>query len=316
MSDRTQVEEQAALWLLRQDEPEWSEGDQRSLDAWLDASMGHKAAYWRLEHGWRQADRLAAHRPAAALPRSRWVPQRTWKAAAIAASVLAAVAVTGWTMIADAPRKTYMTELGGHETVPLPDGTHMELNTNTKLRSEVTQTGRVVWLDRGEAYFEVAHDPSRPFVIYAGPRKITVLGTKFSIRRDNKDVQVSVVEGKVRVDALESPKPVAPAVLTPGQVAIARGTETLLAPKSVERVESDLSWRRGVLTFDQFTVARAAEEFNRYNRRKIIVTDPLAGAIRIGGTFQSDNIDGFVELLEEGYGLRIEAGPDQVKISG
>jgi len=308
---REQIEADAARWLLRQEEPGWSEADQQALDVWVDASAAHKAAYWRLEHGWRKADRLAA-RPAE-MPKSRRPLARFWQPGVLAASLLAAVAVTGWFVVDGAPRRTYTTEVGGHETVPLPDGTRLELNTDTRLRSEVTDTSRQVWLERGEAYFEVAHDPSRPFVIYAGQRKVTVLGTKFSVRREGDQVQVSVVEGKVRVDDLDTAGP-APAILTPGHVAVAKGTETLVAPKTVAKVESELSWRHGVLTFDQYTVARAAAEFNRYNRRKIVVTDAAAGSIRIGGTFRSENIDGFVELLEEGYGLKIESGADEVKI--
>ena len=316
MSAREAIEAQAARWLLRREEAGWSEEDQQALDAWLDTSTAHQVAFWRLEHGWRRADRLAAHRTAgAAAPAAGWT-RRLWKPGAIAASFLAIAAAGGWLAVGQGAQKTYATDVGGRETVPLPDGTRLELNTDTRLRSEVTEEERVVWLERGEAYFEVAHDSERPFVIYAGPRKVTVLGTKFSIRREGEAVEVAVLEGKVRVDVLKANEPVKPAILTPGQIAIARETETLVAPKTVAKVASELSWRHGVLTFDQYTLARAAEEFNRYNHRKIIVTDPAAGAIRIGGTFKSDNIEGFVELLEQGYGLEIQADENQVKIIG
>jgi len=200
--------------------------------------------------------------------------------------------------------------------VPLPDGTRVELNTDTRLRSEITAERRAVWLDRGEAYFDVAHDEAHPFVVYAGERKVTVLGTRFSVRRAGDRLQVTVVEGKVRVDAIQPPKPAPPVVLTPGQIAIARETSVLVQPKSVEDATAELSWRQGMLVFDRYTVARAAEEFNRYNRRKIVVTSTEAGAIPIGGTFEVENIDGFVELLEQGYGLKIEKDGDKVRITG
>lgn len=314
MSPAADIETQAAQWLLRQEEPDWTEADQRELDHWLEQSAAHQAALWRLEHGWRRADRLAA-RGAAPVLRAKPISRRL---AAIAASLVAVVGAGVLWRAYEAPRQTYATEIGGHEVIPLPDGTRVELNTSTRLRSEITDERRTVWLDKGEAYFDVAHDAAHPFTIYAGDRKVTVLGTRFSVRRTGDQVQVTVVEGKVRVDALkasaatETPT----TVLTPGQIAITRDAATLVTPKTVDAAAAELSWRHGMLVFDQYTVARAAEEFNRYNRRKIIVTGPKAGQIRIGGAFEVENIDGFVELLEQGYGLEIEKTDDAVKITG
>ena len=203
--------------------------------------------------------------------------------------------------------------------IPVAFGDYVSLMFDLQLaalRADVTREHREVWLDKGEAYFEVAHDKAHPFTIYAGKRKVTVLGTKFSVRRNGDEVQVTVVEGKVRVDPVDAPKPTPPAVLTPGQIAIAKGAATLVTPKTLAAAQSELSWRQGMLVFDQYTVERAAEEFNRYNRRKIVVTSPEAADIRIGGTFETDNIDGFVELLQQGYGLKIEKTDDTVKITG
>ena len=317
MSASTDIETQAAQWLLRQEEPGWSEQDQQALDLWLAASPAHQAALWRLEHGWRRADRLAARGSAAAVPaaaRRSWIARRLAPLAASLAVIIAGGAAVWQTF--DASRETYATEIGGHEVIPLPDGTRVELNTATRLRRAITQERRAVWLDKGEAYFEVAHDRAHPFTIYAGDRKVTVLGTKFSVRRRGDQVLVTVVEGKVRVDALGPANPLPPTVLTPGQIAITKEAATLVTPKTVEAAAAELSWRRGMLVFDRYTVARAAEEFNRYNRRKIIVTSPQAGEIQIGGAFEVENIDGFVELLEQGYGLTVEKSDTTVKITG
>lgn len=311
MTPAVRIEEDAARWLLRREEPGWTEADAGALEVWLAESPAHQAAFWRLEHGWRRADRLAARPPAAPERKPPWSRRFAPLAAALAA--LAGVAV--W-LGHDAAGRVYTTDVGGHEIAPLPDGTRVELNTDTKLRADVTREHREVWLDKGEAYFEVAHDKAHPFTIYAGKRKVTVLGTRFSVRRTGDEVQVTVVEGKVRVDPVEAQKPTPPTVLTPGQIAIAKGAATLVTPKTVAAAQSELSWRQGMLVFDQYTVERAAEEFNRYNRRKIVVTSPDAAAIRIGGTFETDNIDGFVELLQQGYGLKIEKTDDAVKITG
>jgi transmembrane sensor len=192
----------------------------------------------------------------------------------------------------------------------------MELNTATKVRASIDGRVRNVWLDHGEAYFEVAHDRAHPFVVHAGNRTITVLGTKFSVRRDGGQVYVAVVEGRVRVEDAGAPLRKQLAVLTAGDMALTKGSSTLLTPRSADRVADALSWRQGRLIFDQSTLGDAAEEFNRYNRKQLIVTDPAVAKIRIGGDFDADNVDAFVRLLQEAFGLKIQATGEELRISG
>lgn len=326
MSVAAEIEDRAARWLNRREEAEWSPAEQAELDTWLEESMAHKAAYWRLEHGWREADRIGALGSGMEIDRpadwgAGW--PRWWRQAAIAASLMAIVG-TGVTLYEFRPEKpaaiavvadaTFDTPIGGRRTVPLSDGSKVEMNTATVLRTAVTGERREVWLDRGEAYFEVTHREGRPFVVHAGSRTVTVLGTKFSVRRDGDKVTVSVVEGRVRVDEANTQKASA-AIITAGVVAIARGPSTLVTARSEERVESGLAWRDGMLTFDQSTLGEAAAEFNRYNRKRIEIADPETANIRIGGTFQASNVDAFGRLLHDAYGLKIESSAETVKIS-
>lgn len=309
MSNTAHIEEVAARWLLRREAEDWSAGDQAALDAWIEADPLHRMAYWRLEHGWEQADRLSALRT----PHGPSVPARAktlWRRptaiAALAACLVVAIAVP---FAGQLGRKTYTTEIGGHEAVPLADGTRVELNTQTQLRAAVTDKARDVWLDRGEAYFEVAHDAGRPFVVHAGARQVTVLGTKFSVRREGDRIEVDVVEGRVRVNAGDTTPP----VLTRGDRLIAEGRSTLVT-KDADRVTNALVWRQGLVSFDQSTLAAAAAEFNRYNRKKLVVEDSAA-AMRIGGSFEAENVEAFARLLQEAYGLKVEDDGDTVKIS-
>lgn len=332
----SRIEEEAARWLLRQEEPGWTAADQAALDAWLAAAPEHQVAYYRLEYGWRQADRLAALgrpaltalQPVPAAPPAR--SGRSWRHLALAASLVAAtalgtlVAVNGY-----GGAKTYATEVGGQETVPLPDGSKLELNTDTRLRASVGETQRVVWLDRGEAFFDVAHDPARPFTVYAGARKVVVLGTKFAVRRDGGRIQVAVLEGRVRVEPLETfpagtkmlatadspgpPKP-QPAVVTRGTLLVAEGASTIIAAQAPQKVESALGWRQGMLLFDQRSLAEAAAEFNRYNRKKIVVANPEAAAMQISGSFEAENVDAFARLLKSAYGLAMRDEEERVTI--
>ena len=215
--------------------------------------------------------------------------------------------------------EAHSTVRGERSIASLADGSRIELNTATQLRASVTDERREVWLDAGEAYFEVAEDRNRPFVVHAGNHRITVLGTKFSVRRAGADVRIAVAEGRVRIEANAESGESANAAshtLTPGATATVRGPETLVTAGSAERVLNALRWREGMLSFDHITLGEAAEEFNRYNQRRIVITDPQTAATRIGGTFRADNIDGFVRLLEDIYGLRIERRADEVRIGG
>jgi transmembrane sensor len=318
MSAAREIEDRAAAWLIRSEDAAWSPTDQAALDAWLAESMAHKAAYWRLEHGWREADRIGALglsneklRPVG----TPWLSARR-KPIAIAASIVAVLAVGSlemWpTRRTEAASARFDTPVGGRRTISLADGSKVELNTATEIRT----AAREVWLDKGEAYFEVMHMDAHPFVVHAGSRTVTVLGTKFAVRRDADKVTVSVIEGRVRVDDGASAGSTSrSSIITAGDTAIARGPATLLAARSEERVESALAWRDGMLSFDQTTLGDAAAEFNRYNRKPIVVTDPAAAAIRIGGTFQASNVDAFVRLLRDAYGLRVTTDDDAVKIS-
>ena len=302
------IEEVAAGWLVRQDSGEWTCQDQAELDAWLDAAAGNAVAYYRLEQSWRTADRLAALRvPAPAEPMPRPVPQ-LWFGLAIAASLVLAGFV-GLFVAGLGPfqaGEVHATRIGGRATVPFADGSRVELNTDTALRADISGDRRIVWLDRGEAYFDVARDPARPFQVLAGDRRITVLGTKFSVRRIGDGVQVNVVEGRVRVEPLGGADDEATfRILTRGQTALAAGPDSLRTAAAPEEVAASLSWRQGMILCDQDSLADAAAEFNRYNGKRLVIADADAAAMTISGRFEATNVDAFARLLNRAYGLSV-----------
>ncbi|RZF65124.1 hypothetical protein EWE75_07050 [Sphingomonas populi] len=317
MSPARDIEQQAAHWLVAREQPGWSAEDARALEGWLDDSVAHKAAFWRLEAGWGAADRLAATRGGVPIaPAPHWTKAPIWALAASLVMVCMAVLAL-WHFTAnevDAPAIRVATAVGVHRQVALADGSAVTVNTASTLRAAFTSGQRQVWLDRGEAYFEVAHDKRHPFVVFAGGRKVTVLGTKFSVRRDGDTVTVAVVEGRVRVEASDPATAGRAAIITAGDVAIARGQSMLLADRSEQRVQDALAWRRGVLTFDQVTLEQAAHEFNRYNRRQIRLGDAQVARLRIGGSFEATNIDAFTRLLHDAFGLRVANDSDGVTI--
>lgn len=325
MSAAQQIEDQAARWLMQREQPGWDDTEQQAFDAWLQESMAHKAAFWRLEYGWRRADRIGTLGDAARIERPafqrRWL-RAAWRPLALAASIALIFATfvqfrQGGQQVQIA-QQTITTALGGHKLVPLADGSRIELNTATVLHAAVTREKREVWLDSGEAYFEVAHSKEHPFVVYAGPRTITVLGTKFSVRRDGDKVTVSVLEGRVRVDEAMPGKTAeqsSSSTVTTGDIMVADRGALLVAAKSPEQVEGRLAWRDGMLSFDQTSLVDVAAEFNRYNARKLVIADRDTAAIRIGGTFRASNVEGFTRLLHQAYGLRVDEKANEVRIS-
>ena len=304
------TEQRAAAWLVRREQADWSEADHAELAAWLGADPAHKAAYWRLEHGWHRADRIGSQRvvtPARMLARPA---AGVWLA--LAACLLIAVtigAVVSTTMMrSKAAAVTIATAIGVQRHVVLADGSRLVVNTDSSLRAQVDRASRTVWLDRGEAYFEVAHDTRHPFVIRAGDRRVTVLGTRFSVRRDGDTVRVSVIEGRVRVESAgrdASPDTGTAAIVTAGDVAVAHGASLLVVDRSPPMVEQALSWRTGMLTFDRTTLADAAMEFNRYNRQQLTIADERAARLRIGGSFEATNVAAFARLLRSAFGLQV-----------
>jgi transmembrane sensor len=317
-----QAEAEALQWLSRRVDPGWSDVDQAELDAWLQQGFAHRAAYWRLEEAWERAGRMAA---LGRLSSEKPVGRRSsgWSLAAAAALTLA-VTGTAYQLLHQPPAteqrgRLIATRVGGHTVVPLADGSTIELNTATLVRATVSAERREIWLERGEAYFNVLHSATVPFIVHAGPKTIAVLGTKFSVRREGDLVTVAVQSGRVRVtDAQPTPNALATATETyvgAGSVAVSRPDETLVTESSPENVEMDLAWRHGQLIFRNATLAAAAEEFNRYNDRKIVVSGKAA-ELTISGSFKSSNEEGFGRLLRNAYGVTVTIGADKIRVTG
>jgi len=299
------IESEAASWLRRRLHGEWSDADQSALDAWLAASDANCVAYWRLEAAWDKAQRLSALQPSAgeALP-SRPFGPTILKIAAVFV-VAAILGIAGARFYSEPHDRNYSTGLGGRETVRFADGSSIELNTNTHLRARMTTEQRIVWLDRGEAYFSIKHDPTHPFIVMVGNHRVTDLGTKFMVRRDADKLRVAVMQGRVTFDTPDAQASSQVAVLRPGDVATATAKEISLSKESAEELEIQLAWRRGVLVFDDTPLAEAAAEFNRYNRTKIVVAESAAH-VPVVGTFPVNDIEDFTRLAHMALGLSVE----------
>jgi RNA polymerase sigma factor (sigma-70 family) len=213
--------------------------------------------------------------------------------------------------------ESFHTAVGAVAAVPMSDGSTVTLNTDSQVRIAVTSAQRRVELGRGEAFFEVAKDPVRPFVVIVGNCKVTAVGTKFSVWRAASEVRITVTEGRVRVERTDSEAPnEAPEEVSAGDVVHARSTGVVIELKRLSEVEENLSWRRGYLFFHDVPLATAVAEFNRYNREKIVIGDPAIATVRIGGNFRANNLAGFVRLLEDGFSIHVQRRDGEITLTG
>lgn len=310
------IKARATDWFERHDRPDWSADDQAALDAWLAASSAHLIAYWRVESAWSRIERLIAVRPPEANDATHTQPRHFPFFRWIAVIVVIVASVTGaGFLLRGSDRQTYATTVGGREILTLADGTHVELNTDTVLEVSAREGERKVWLDRGEAYFQVVHDSRRPFQVIVGDRAVTDLGTVFSIRRDADYLKVAVMDGRVGLMAKNTLPQSQPLLLTRGDVAVAIPDAISVIKASELDLANELGWRRGVLVFYHTPLADAVSQLNRYNREKIVVADDAVGRRMVDGTFPADGVQPFVEVARAIFGLHVKKLENEIVIS-
>lgn len=249
---------------------------------------------------------------------------------AIAASILlaTAVVVTIYSIDYAGRGKSYSTSVGGLSTVPTQDGSVVTLNTDSKIEVRFTAQERRIELKKGEAFFEVAKDPSKPFTVYAGNQRVVAVGTKFSVRLNPNAIHVAVTEGKVRLEErpsiLDLPRRTQPPEnhagardgLTAGTVADIAESRISVEQRPIPEIEQTLSWRTGYIVLNGTPLSEAIAEFNRYNTRQLTIGDTSLAMLKVEGNFRSNNLDGFVRLLEEGFEVKAgETGDGRIVLS-
>lgn len=310
-----ETEDQAAAWLWRQ-AADWCEEDQTAFDVWLAQSAYHRAAYWRLKAAWGRAERLAALRPGVLRPVSgaqrhnRLKPLLRFTAVGCAAAALMAVTVYLW----PASEETYATAVGGQAKITLADGSQVQLNTDSAISVRMTAGRRTVTLKRGEAFFNIIHDASRPFSVLAEGHRITDLGTEFAVRTGDGRLEVMLVQGRARLETADPGIQRHATDLVPGEIAVATANSLSVANVSASRIKDALAWQQGKLVFSHVALAEAAEQFNRYNRTKLVIGREIA-SLKISGTFDAGSIDAFTSMAQYALGLHTEKKEREIVVS-
>jgi transmembrane sensor len=322
------VRAQAAAWVARLHGPNRTQEVEAGLRRWLAESAEHAAAFELLTDTWEKSARLN-RRPMEHTPR-RGLAGFTISVskAALAAAVVAAITVIGTVLYLRTD--AVVTAVGEQRTLALEDGTRMYLNTNTRAVVRYTPEQREIELQQGEALFEVAKNPRWPFIVRSGDRQVRALGTVFLVRREDRNLAVTLMEGKVAVSSVNARAADAPAraterveppasagevvMLAPGQ----RLTFATSEPATIDRPRLDrvTAWQRGQVAFDDTPLVDAVKEMNRYSVARLIIEDPSVAHIRISGIFRAGDSANFAGALARTYGLHVDHEAREITLSG
>lgn len=226
-----------------------------------------------------------------------------------------------------------------NEQLTLPDGSLVELKDGSRVEAVFSESERRVRLLAGEAYFTVAKEAERPFIVEADGVAVQAVGTVFNVRCDRASVEVLVTEGKVQVsdtvramasapalaDDAGASGELAPPALAQPAVMVAAGQRAVIARMDEEGeirvseatsalIEVALAWQGTRVLFNETLLAEAIAELNGRNRVQLVLATPALGSMRIGGTFRSNNIEGFVRLLELTLGVKAERAGDRITL--
>jgi transmembrane sensor len=320
---------EAAEWFARLQDPAIPLESVCEWQSWMSADPRHALAFHSLEDLWQDFGEIPHPSPPAraALAADRYdasVPVGEWRLArpklrapmwAAAASVsLAALAALVWVRPWSPAGELVETQVGENRTLTLGDGTGVSLGGRTALRVSLSRDERRLTLLRGEAFFDVAKDSARPFVVRAGAAEVTAIGTQFNVRRNDDRTVVSVVEGKVLVQrapgVIRAVWPAAPSVergvrpLGAGNRATVSGESS--QPPSAEPAEmaDATAWRSGKLAFESEPLRYVVEDVNRYAAKSIEIEDERIGELLITGTVRGDGVAAWLASLEPAFGIR------------
>ncbi|MES2692061.1 MAG: FecR domain-containing protein [Verrucomicrobiota bacterium] len=337
------IEEMAAGWLIERDRG-FTPGREQEFARWLHADARHEATYRALAATWgllgeKQAAEVSTCDSERLLAGRRRHSGSFWGLAGLAAAALVAlvffskqpVETSGIEPRLERVALQAQTEVGALRKVDLPDGSTIQLNTDSAVEVQFEPGVRRVKLARGEAHFTVAKDAARPFIVNAGGVDVRVVGTIFNVRLRSESVDVLVTEGRVRVGGPTAETAQQPAAST-GELAELTAGQRLsvglnqvalketVAPVAATPAEirQTLAWQTRRLDFDATPLGEIVTEINRYNRHQLVLGDERLKERRFGGSFPATDYATFVRMLEADFGVVAErrGGETWLRVKG
>ncbi|HEV6967944.1 FecR family protein [Roseateles sp.] len=319
-----EIAAEAAVWVTRLHGPDRSPQMEREFRAWQAQSAVHREAFERCTDVWIDVGKIKLATAYETVSPSSWRKRprhgaRWWAAGVATAGVLAGMLLLGrqwW------EQGNFTTDIGEQRAVMLDDGSRMLMNTDTQLRMAFDDRQRTIEVRRGEAFFEVAKDPHRPFVVRVSGSEVVAVGTAFAVRygaaqaSSPSELTVTLVEGQVNV------RPATDAgadAVAPAQAISMKAGERLrldrsagsaaTEPPKVDRpnVDQVTAWKRSEAVFDATALRDAVDEMNRYSRTPIVLVDGLSrSALRVSGLYRTGDNLGFARAVAHLHGLRLK----------
>lgn len=338
--DLSRIEAQATQWIMLFEDGGGTPEERAAFKQWLDESVHHRDAYRRFAALWQGMDRFeeltdysASEAGAALVKEGRRLPRILSRRSVmrIAASLFvvagAAAAYQVASVVGLRHAASHETAIGAHQTLSLPDGSRIDLNTNSRVEISYTRTGRQVRLVRGEAYFDVAESTARPFTVQAGTGVVSALGTAFSVRLRDHKIDVTVTEGQVALFAVapgqveraehgDDARSAALLRVTAGQRVVFQEEVEQLNHVAADVMKRKLSWRDGMLAFSGEPLSEMVAEVSRYTDMTIEIKDDQLRAFPVAGYFKAGDVEAMLEAFELAGGLRVERlGPKHVRLT-
>ena len=295
----------ALAWIARF-RGEATDQDHREFALWLAADAGHRQAMDLMLELWddlgsvqhlplevEQPEPTALH---SGPTRRQWLAGAT----ALAASLALAVVLLPRDRGPDAV-ESLRTAQGERTTYTLSDTSRVTLNTDSQLDVAFSQGNRQLTLVKGEAYFDVAHDPQRPFAVSTGDATVTAIGTAFNVYRRAGSTEITVTEGRVRVS---NPATVA-SVLLDANEHLETSRSGGLGTRQTVDTATYTAWQRGEIVADALTLAELASELARYSDTRILISEREVANLTVSGVFSLDHPDTVIQALERSLGLRV-----------
>jgi transmembrane sensor len=283
------------------------------LAAWLVADEVHSREFDDALVAWEsfpgaEDDEIVAALTAHALAtkaRRRWTD---WRYAAAAAAALVLILVSSLFILGRQPPVPggesaieYASAHGQVRAITLADGGTMTLDADSAATVRFGAKVRSIELKRGRAFFEVAHDLSRPFEVAAAGRRIIATGTRFEVDLAPGVLKVALLEGGITVGPLD--RDVQPVRLTPGQQFVERAGVPVI--RRLDGGGDVTGWRQGLIDFDDEPLSEAVIEVNRHASEQLVIRDRAVAAMRISGQFRAGDSAGFARAVSEVYPVRV-----------
>ena len=302
------IDASAASWALRH--PLNAEG-KIALDAWLAHDRRHAGALLRAQAGLVLIDEAIMSEVTPLSRQAIWT-RRRWMATgfggALAAGIAAAVGLSRW------GGEHIATERGEIRRLPLADGSVATIDSGSDLRVALDEESRRVTLAKGQAWFQVAKDRRRPFIVDAGLAQARAVGTAFSVSRTDKGVQIAVTEGTVAAWAKNGAGTMT--ILKAGDYAtFDQGALIPLTGNAPQAIERSLAWRVGEIALEGETLADAVARFNRYNSQQLVIADDSIAAEKLIGLFRIDNPAGFARTVAVSLDVSVTITPNEIRLT-